>query len=559
MLTFNQLSERYKCKIEVLSGGINQGTKGGGGNFERLKAAEGDMLLSVRFPFVFKEPCLKLFSPERGGLGVWNIHPGALPGYAGLQAIKAGESSIGATLHQIDDGRIDTGPVVCIEHFPVDRKRSVLWHTAQVYQGGVNAFLNRVLPLFENGRRTLGSGPEGALATIESVQVHAQPEGDHPYFSNPSEQEVCDAESAGIRFSSRRDFDELISKFDLTSMVATHLDTKNQEEDTLNKRNAAEELDGSGSSLSHANMGNVHNRQQLKAYVLGGFGGEAGLDITAKLFKTGRNIYGDVHKGQKLPRNMSDSNDIRFVLDSHPGDHGHVTTDACVAPLQSGLNRAAAHLSTLVPGDEVDDEQLNCSLLVGIGCNTMHTAIPLVKIPAGITLVDIVESTILSTIETIDRISKHETPRVFLWSTRETAMSRLYHDKLNRMAGLQFTEPASFDDTYKELDNIILHTKMGNMNEAVRRSMQLVETYKLDDVDSPTIIVLGCTELPLVYNAMLPLLEKKDNRDFAFVDCNEALSRGIVREYKRRLFQSSSMRGEPTYEMPTEDCANNDS
>lgn len=85
MLTFNQLSERYKCKIEVLSGGINQGTKGGGGNFERLKAAEGDVLLSVRFPFVFKEPCLKLFSPERGGLGVWNIHPGALPGYAGLQ------------------------------------------------------------------------------------------------------------------------------------------------------------------------------------------------------------------------------------------------------------------------------------------------------------------------------------------------------------------------------------------------------------------------------------------------------------------------------------------
>ena len=52
------------------------------------------------------------------------------------------------------------------------------------------------------------------------------------------------------------------------------------------------------------------------------------------------------------------------------------------------------------------------------------------------TLVDIVESTIQSTIETINRISKHETPRLFLWSTREMAVSRLYHHRKDQQGGM---------------------------------------------------------------------------------------------------------------------------
>jgi len=37
---------------------------------------------------------------------------------------------------------------------------------------------------------------------------------------------------------------------------------------------------------------NIHDKTDVKAYILGGFGGSAGLDIASKLFNAGRDVRG---------------------------------------------------------------------------------------------------------------------------------------------------------------------------------------------------------------------------------------------------------------------------
>lgn len=52
-----------------------------------------------------------------------NVHPSLLPKYPGLnaieQALKAGESETGVTVHYVDEG-VDTGPVVAQQSVPID-------------------------------------------------------------------------------------------------------------------------------------------------------------------------------------------------------------------------------------------------------------------------------------------------------------------------------------------------------------------------------------------------------------------------------------------------------
>jgi len=76
---------------------------------ERLRAAQVDLLLNVHSLFLIHPEVL-----EAPRIGSFNLHPGPLPEYAGLNApswaIYNGERSHGVTLHWMDAG-IDTGPI----------------------------------------------------------------------------------------------------------------------------------------------------------------------------------------------------------------------------------------------------------------------------------------------------------------------------------------------------------------------------------------------------------------------------------------------------------------
>jgi len=83
----------------------------------RLKDAGVELVCLAGFLRLVKRPLLDVF-PER----IINIHPSLLPAFPGLeswkQALAAGVSETGCTVHFVDDG-MDTGPVIIQEKVPV--------------------------------------------------------------------------------------------------------------------------------------------------------------------------------------------------------------------------------------------------------------------------------------------------------------------------------------------------------------------------------------------------------------------------------------------------------
>ncbi|NLE79163.1 MAG: hypothetical protein GX610_06190 [Rhodococcus sp.] len=96
---------------------------------ERIHAACSDgVVWSINNSWILKPPLVR---PDSR---IYNIHNGPLPAFRGrpevaiVHALLAGETSYGASLHEVDCG-IDTGPVVDVESFdvgPQDRFQDVM-------------------------------------------------------------------------------------------------------------------------------------------------------------------------------------------------------------------------------------------------------------------------------------------------------------------------------------------------------------------------------------------------------------------------------------------------
>ncbi|MFL6542210.1 MAG: phosphoribosylglycinamide formyltransferase [Chthoniobacterales bacterium] len=82
-----------------------------------LRDAAVELVVLAGFMRVLKEPMLQAF-PRR----IINIHPSLLPKYPGLeawkQALAAGESVTGCTVHYVDRG-IDSGAVIAQREVPI--------------------------------------------------------------------------------------------------------------------------------------------------------------------------------------------------------------------------------------------------------------------------------------------------------------------------------------------------------------------------------------------------------------------------------------------------------
>lgn len=83
----------------------------------KLKQAGVDLVCLAGFMRLVKEPLLRAFPSS-----ILNIHPSLLPAFPGLeawkQALEAGVSETGVTVHLVDSG-MDTGPILGQEKVPV--------------------------------------------------------------------------------------------------------------------------------------------------------------------------------------------------------------------------------------------------------------------------------------------------------------------------------------------------------------------------------------------------------------------------------------------------------
>jgi len=163
-----------------------------------MRAAEGaatllgfrpDIVISVRFSLIFPQRVI-----EAVPRGIINVHPGALPGYRGLFApfwqVLRGELELGCTVHLVDKG-IDTGPVLGVAWVPFDATRSLIWHTAELYRGGVAIAATAATTLARGGRPD--SVPQAAGGA---------------YFGFPSSEDFA---ALPVPIASARDYAQVLS------------------------------------------------------------------------------------------------------------------------------------------------------------------------------------------------------------------------------------------------------------------------------------------------------------------------------------------------------------
>jgi UDP-4-amino-4-deoxy-L-arabinose formyltransferase/UDP-glucuronic acid dehydrogenase (UDP-4-keto-hexauronic acid decarboxylating) len=107
-----------------------------------------DLVLNVHSLYIVPEDVLRVPT-----LGSFNLHPGPLPRYAGLNApswaIYRGEAQHGVTLHKMEPG-IDTGPIVYQEMFAIEPEDTGLSLSVRCIQRG--------LPLLERLLEVAGAG-----------------------------------------------------------------------------------------------------------------------------------------------------------------------------------------------------------------------------------------------------------------------------------------------------------------------------------------------------------------------------------------------------------------
>ncbi len=189
LATFDGIARRYSVPVKVITD-IN-----GPGAEAMIREFAPDLILSARFSLIFRRTIFDIPS-----LGTWNVHPGALPRYAGLFApfrgLIEGSSRIGCTLHRVDEG-IDTGPVQGIGWLEVDAGRSLLWHVVNTYRPGLDVFLDMLAGL----RR--GVRPEPRM----------QDGTQRIYGSLPDAGQFAAFRQQGYRLYDPREYTELLNGF----------------------------------------------------------------------------------------------------------------------------------------------------------------------------------------------------------------------------------------------------------------------------------------------------------------------------------------------------------
>jgi hypothetical protein len=141
LATFEGCRQRYKVEIETILNINDPDTE------KTIREWAPDIIVSARFSLIFKKN-IESIPP----LGIFNIHPGTLPGYAGLcaplRAILNAENQLGCTLHQVDGG-IDTGPIYSLSYLEANPEQSIFSHIALLYELGLKSLLQLLAELDE--------------------------------------------------------------------------------------------------------------------------------------------------------------------------------------------------------------------------------------------------------------------------------------------------------------------------------------------------------------------------------------------------------------------------
>ena len=189
LATFEGCSRRYQFDINTVTSINDPVTE------QEIREWAPDIIISARFSLIFKSNIERI--PP---LGTFNVHPGALPGYAGLYAPLRGvvnrEERLGCTLHRVDEG-IDTGAVYSVSYLEFRPKQSIFGHIASLYELGLLNVL-RLLEELEQG---------------DVVKLAAQDNQLFRYYRLPEQEVFAELERRGINVVSYPVYSDFISQF----------------------------------------------------------------------------------------------------------------------------------------------------------------------------------------------------------------------------------------------------------------------------------------------------------------------------------------------------------
>ena len=148
---------------------------------DRLRAYGPDALVVMNFDQILRPPAIAI--PR---LGAINIHPSLLPDLRGpcpvFWALVEGRTVSGATVHRIEDARIDAGSILRQAERPIDARKSVAEINTDLFLAGAGA---------------LGK----ALEDVSSRRTVSPPAAGR-YRGFPTRSEVAEAWRAGVRLCS---------------------------------------------------------------------------------------------------------------------------------------------------------------------------------------------------------------------------------------------------------------------------------------------------------------------------------------------------------------------
>jgi methionyl-tRNA formyltransferase len=189
-LTFSQIQSRCNIRVEALPN-PNQGP-----GLSRIRDFSPDLILSIRYGAIFKEPVLSV--PK---YGVLNLHSGLLPHYRGVlatfRALMNGDREIGCTLHYIRDSKIDAGDIVASSSLTVKPERSLLWHILALYPQGAG-LMRRAVEILDRG------GP---------LPGQPQSRTGGAYYSYPTTQEWDEFHRRGWRVADPSDIEQVFKRY----------------------------------------------------------------------------------------------------------------------------------------------------------------------------------------------------------------------------------------------------------------------------------------------------------------------------------------------------------
>lgn len=123
----------------------------------RLRSQHADLLLNVHSLHIIHEAVLA--APR---LGAFNLHPGPLPRYAGLNAVSwaiyRGEKAHGVTIHKMEP-KIDTGEIAYQSVFPIAKDETALSLSFKCIRQGV-ALMLQLLEVAANNPENIPRQPQ---------------------------------------------------------------------------------------------------------------------------------------------------------------------------------------------------------------------------------------------------------------------------------------------------------------------------------------------------------------------------------------------------------------